>query len=135
MPVVSKRPLDFDSDEDVEYANCLFESLAFLYRVCAKLLYPSLANHRENDFAVKKKVLVEIEEFNQALLRLPVVTDTVLLEVVQMMRKSADYCSRRNNIALTKSSNHDVIKMMLEKHRHRKLQSAGRELSRYLKTR
>jgi hypothetical protein len=103
--------------------------------VSARNLDRKLANDSENDFAAEKKVLEEMATFSRALLRLPVVTDTVLLQVVGMMKQYADRCSRRCNMMLNGALNHAVIRMMLDEHRYSELRSAGRGLLRYMQTR
>jgi hypothetical protein len=134
MCTVRKVPIDVTLDEDIEYANSLYEHLAVLYRVYAVLFYPETNSTAPdaNVVAVERQILHEMISFSGALLRIGEVSDRALDQCIAMVMAYANHCTRRNNMILHRKAIHDVLRMAQQDHRPGKTREAGRKALRVI---
>jgi hypothetical protein len=124
MKMVRQAPINPMNPSDLQYANNLFEYLAQLYRVFAKLFYPRLtqgatAEEQQQILAREKEYLVEMASFARVLEMLDrsrttvggdwKISEYVIHQYVEMVRQFGEHCTRKNNVILNNASVHRVL--------------------------
>jgi hypothetical protein len=129
MCILRKVPIDVTLDEDIEYANCLYEHLALLSRVYALLFYheTSARTPDANVRAEERQILNEMIAFSRALLRIGEVCDMALDQYIAMVMAYANPDIRRNNLFFNKKIIRDLLEMAQQDHRAGKTRMAGRK--------
>jgi hypothetical protein len=128
MQMVRSVPIDVARVDDIEYGNALFESLAKLYRVFARLYYPILGSTMgAPEYAREKEVLNEMAAFASAVLRLRPVNEDVLLEFIVMIRAFGERSTRKNLLVLNAIPVHRVLELAQETHQTSRLRRLGED--------
>jgi hypothetical protein len=109
MKMARAVPINVCDDADVQYANLLFENLAQLYKVFAKLFYPR--GNGQSVLALEKEYLLEMANFGARIVKLKSVSEHLLTQFVAMALQFAGYCSRKNSIVLNRVAVHRVLEL------------------------
>jgi hypothetical protein len=136
MKMLRAVDIDVRSEEDVAYANALFEYVCYLYKVYAIVYYTN--EDRDPGLEVRqreKAVLNEMGELASVLLKLRTLNEHVLVQYIDMTVEFAKHCSRRNNVSLNKACVHKVLDMALNSAHKPWLVAKARNASRTLKSR
>jgi hypothetical protein len=109
MKMVTAVPINLDDDDDVAYANLLFEHLAQLYRVFAKLFYPR--GTQDEVLAREKECLLEMANLSARIAKIKRVSEYLLTQFVGMAKQFASYCTKKNNHVLNRNVVHRVLRL------------------------
>jgi hypothetical protein len=107
MKMVRAVPINAGDEADMQYANNLFENLAHLYRVFAKLFYPR--EQGQKALALEKEYLLEMATFSARIVKITPVSEPLLTQFVAMAEQFANYCTKKNNVVLNRASVHRVL--------------------------
>jgi hypothetical protein len=148
--MVRQAPIDQMNPSDLEYANLLFEYLAQLYRVFAKLFYPKANQGASQEqykqfIAHEKELLREMTLFARVLETLDKsVTETgedwklsecLISQFADMAWQYGQHCTRKNNVILNRAEVHCVLGIGQRPDWKAQLKKKCREVAVFLKSR
>jgi hypothetical protein len=143
MKMVRGVSIDPGRHSDVQYANALFECLAQLYRVFAKLFYPQLTGitartalpDQQDQLVQERAYLSEMAEFAKAVAIIKKPSEFLLSQFVDMAAQFAEKCSIKNNTVLNRTVVHRVLDMTQETDTTMPLKRKGKRTQILLKNR
>jgi hypothetical protein len=124
---------DLGTPKDVRSADTLFQVLADLYRVFAKLFWPHIWGYvdrqtKESLWAREREYLLELSRFAQVIMRLQDVSDGLLREFARMAEQFGERCTPRNNVVLNRMSVHRLLEAGLGNARTGKVRQTCRNV-------
>jgi hypothetical protein len=110
MQMVRTVTINPASRSDREYANILFEHLARLYKMFARLYWPPPLRDKRA-VQLERKYVMEMSLLAEAVVRLSKVAEFTIFEFAEMAAEFGEHCSRENNVPLNRSIVHKLLEM------------------------
>jgi hypothetical protein len=139
MKLTRDMEIDVDREEDIQYANSLFEHACMLYKVYADNFYARSEQGMEaqllqESLAKEKMQLLEMARYASVLLKLGSLTDSVLYAFCKMTHAFGTNCSRKNNVILNRNPVHRLLEICQGDSRPPKLKNIAKTEANFLKS-
>jgi hypothetical protein len=133
MQMVRTVTINPASRSDREYANILFEHLANLYKVFARLYWPPPPRDKRGA-QLEKKYVMEMSFLAEAVVRLGKVAEFTIFQLAEMAAEFGEHCSRENNVPLNRSKVHKLLEMGQGKEMKMKIRDRCRVVGAFLRS-